>query len=155
MKTFTFELDNELASGILKLLSSLRWRSFLCLRIKGLDVSDNKRGCKDDKKTSNNCYFGKTFKRLKVLPKTLYSIPSILTRLNTNYSWLNTNYPWHYFIVKENKEIVNRRVDHAFHGGPERIRTADLRNANAAHYQLCYRPSLYITIITFIKVIIY
>ena len=26
-------------------------------------------------------------------------------------------------------------------GGPERIRTADLCNANAAHYQLCYRPS--------------
>lgn len=24
--------------------------------------------------------------------------------------------------------------------GPERSRTADLRNANAAHYQLCYRP---------------
>lgn len=24
--------------------------------------------------------------------------------------------------------------------GPDRIRTDDLRNANAAHYQLCYRP---------------
>jgi hypothetical protein len=25
-------------------------------------------------------------------------------------------------------------------GGPDRSRTGDLRNANAAHYQLCYRP---------------
>lgn len=24
--------------------------------------------------------------------------------------------------------------------GPDRSRTGDLRNANAAHYQLCYRP---------------
>ncbi len=30
----------------------------------------------------------------------------------------------------------------AFCGGPERIRTADLCNANAALYQLSYRPVL-------------
>lgn len=44
------------------------------------------------------------------------------------------------FQVNEHKNPpIFRRTD--LYGGPERIRTADLRNANAALYQLSHRPS--------------